>query len=78
MAQPIPIYASLLALFYVYLSARTIGLRRIAKISIGDGGDESFLRAIRMHANFSEYAPLTLVLLAFVDIQRFDCSARRP
>ena len=76
MVQVISIYASLLALFYVYLSARTIGLRRIAKISIGDGGDDSFLRAIRMHANFSEDAPLTLVLLAFVDIQRFDCSAR--
>ena len=78
MAQVIPIYASLLALFYVYLSARTIGLRRIAKISIGDGCDDSFLRAIRIHANFSEYAPLTLVLLAFVDIQRFGCTARMP
>jgi len=62
----------------MFISVHTVGLRRIAKISIGDGGDESFLRAIRMQANFSEYAPLTLVLLAFVDIQRFDCSARRP
>lgn len=78
MAHVIPIYASLLALFYVYLSARTIGLRRIAKISIGDGGDDSLLRAIRMHANFYEYAALTLVLLAFVYIQRFGCTGRRP
>lgn len=65
----IPIYAALLALFYVYLSARTIGVRRKAKISIGDGGDDAMLRAMRMHANFSEYTPTALILLAFIDLQ---------
>ena len=69
MFKVIPIYAALLAFFYVYLSARTIGVRRKAKISIGDGGDDEMLRAMRMHANFSEYAPITLILLAFVDLQ---------
>jgi uncharacterized membrane protein YecN with MAPEG domain len=69
MLKVIPIYAALLAFFYVYLSARTIGVRRKAKISIGDGGDDDMLRAMRMHANFAEYAPITLILLAFVDLQ---------
>ena len=46
----IPLYASLLALFYVYLSIRAIGVRRKAQISIGDGGNDSTLRAMRMHA----------------------------
>jgi hypothetical protein len=69
MLKVIPIYAALLALFYVYLSARTIGVRRKAKISIGDGGDTDMLRAMRMHANFSEYTPITLILLAFIDLQ---------
>jgi len=69
MLKIIPLYSALLALFYVYLSARTIGVRRNAKISIGDGGDDSMLRAMRMHANFAEYAPITLLLLAFVEIQ---------
>ena len=69
MLKVIPIYAALLALFYVYLSARTIGVRRKAKISIGDGGDEEMMRAMRMHANFSEYAPIALILLAFIDLQ---------
>ena len=69
MLKVIPIYAALLAFFYVYLSARTIGVRRKAKISIGDGGDDEMLRAMRMHANFAEYAPITLILLAFVDLQ---------
>ena len=69
MLKVIPIYAALLALFYVYLSVRTIGVRRKAKISIGDGGDDAMLRAMRMHANFSEYAPITLILLSFMDLQ---------
>lgn len=69
MLKVIPIYAALLALFYVYLSARTIGVRRKAKISIGDGGDDEMLRAMRMHANFSEYTPIALILLAFIDLQ---------
>jgi len=69
MLKIVPLYAALLALFYVYLSARTIGVRRNAKISVGDGGDDSMLRAMRMHANFAEYAPITLLLLAFMEIQ---------
>ena len=69
MLKIVPLYAALLALFYVYLSARTIGVRRNAKISVGDGGDDSMLRAMGMHANFAEYAPITLLLLAFMEIQ---------
>ena len=69
MLKIIPLYAAFLAIFYVYISARTIGVRRNAKISIGDGGDDSMLRAMRMHANFAEYAPITLLLLAFVEMQ---------
>ena len=69
MFKVIPLYAALLAFFYVYLSARAIGVRRKVKISIGDGGDDGMLRAMRMHANFSEYAPITLILLAFVELQ---------
>jgi uncharacterized membrane protein YecN with MAPEG domain len=52
MLKVIPIYAALLAFFYVYLSARTIGVRRKAKISIGDGGDDEMLRAMRMTCQF--------------------------
>ena len=33
-----------------------------------DGGDPDLQRAIRVHANFIEYTPLALVLLALVDV----------
>jgi len=54
MLKVIPFYAAILALLYVYLSARTIGFRRKSRVSIGDGGDQELLRAVRMHANFAD------------------------
>ena len=69
MLKILPIYAALLGLLYLYLSARTIGIRRKARISIGDGGDSEMLRAIRVHANFSEYTPITLILIACMEFQ---------
>ena len=69
MLKVVTLYAGLLGLFYVYLSVRTISIRRKAQISIGDGGDQEMLRAIRMHANFAEYTPLALVLLVLMELQ---------
>jgi len=51
----ISIYAALLALFYVALSVRTLSMRRQLKIGIGDGGNNTMTRAMRVHANFAEY-----------------------
>lgn len=65
----VPFYAALLALIFVALSVRTLRLRRRLKIGIGDGGDAQMLRAIRVHANFAEYVPLSLILLYFAELQ---------
>jgi len=68
--MPITIfYAALLALFYLYLSLRIIGIRKDVRASIGDGGSNKLNRAIRVHANFSEYVPLALLLLYFLETQ---------
>lgn len=58
-----PAYAAVLALVFVGLSLRTIGLRRRARVAIGDGGDRALARAARVHANFAEYVPLALLLI---------------
>jgi len=60
-------YAALLALVYVALSVRTLRLRRRLRIPVGDGGDPAMLRAMRVHANFAEYVPLSLMLVFFVE-----------
>lgn len=67
--QALPIYASLLAIFYVYLSLRTIGLRRKVKVAVGDGGSPEMLRAMRVHGNFAEYVPIALILLGLLEMQ---------
>lgn len=48
---------------------RVINLRRDGKIAFGDGGEARLARAIRVQANFIEYAPLTLLLLMLVEMQ---------
>lgn len=64
----VSIYAALLALLFVFLSIRTIRLRRRLQIAIGHREDERMLRAMRVHANFAEYAPFALLLIAFVEL----------
>ena len=66
----VPFYAAFLAILFVYLSIRTIGLRRSLKIGIGHANNEKMLRAMRVHANFSEYVPLSIILLSFVELHK--------
>jgi uncharacterized membrane protein YecN with MAPEG domain len=67
-----PYYAAVLALLFIILSVRTIKSRREHKVAIGDGGEKSILRASRVHANFSEYVPLTPLLIAMLEIQSYS------
>ena len=61
-------YASLLGLCYLYLSGLVISVRRRERISLGDGGNEDLKRVSRAHANFSEYVPLTLIMIVCLEI----------
>ena len=64
-----PIYAALLAMLFFILSVRTLRLRRNLHIAIGDSGNRFMLRTMRVHANFAEYAPLTLLLIFMLEMQ---------
>ncbi len=64
-----PLYAGLLGLMLIALAVHTIRARMRAKVSIGDGGDKALSQAIRAHGNFTEYAPMGLILLALVEMQ---------
>lgn len=68
--QFVSLYAGLLALLFIGLSALVIRQRRGAKVAIGAGGDAKLERAMRVHANFAEYVPLGLVLLTLMELQR--------
>ncbi len=60
-------YASLLAVLFLFLSARVIGWRRLRRVELGDGEDKELLRRMRVHANFAEYVPYTLLLMALAE-----------
>ena len=60
--------ASLHVLFYLYLASRVILHRRVHRIGVGTGGDEAMTRKVRVHANFSEYVPLALLMLALLEL----------
>lgn len=60
-------YAGLLALVYLALSLQVVRLRRTLQVGIGSGGHEVLDRAMRAHANFGEYVPFALLLLALLE-----------
>jgi uncharacterized membrane protein YecN with MAPEG domain len=63
----VSLYAALLALFFVGLSIRTLRMRGRLRIPVGDGGNQAMLRAMRVHSNFAEYVPLSLLLIYLVE-----------
>ena len=66
------LYAGLLALVYIGLSVVVIRFRFKYKVGIGDGGHENLAKAIRVHANFAEYVPITLFLLLVFELNHAD------
>ncbi|MGZ5607918.1 MAG: MAPEG family protein [Methylobacter sp.] len=62
------IYASLSVLLIVKLSLAVIKLRRLNRVSVGDGGIEALQLAIRAHSNALEYIPIALMLLFMLEL----------
>ena len=56
------------AILNLWLAMRTGSVRTKAKIDIGDGGNALLIRRMRAHANFIEYAPFALILIAAIEL----------
>ena len=52
---------------FLFLSVRVIGSRRERRVEFGHGGDFELLRRMRVHANFAEYVPFALLLMALAE-----------
>lgn len=61
------LYAALLALVYMAITAWVTMGRAKFRIVHGDGGNLNLNRRIRAHANFAEYVPLILILAALLE-----------
>jgi uncharacterized membrane protein YecN with MAPEG domain len=61
------LYAGLLAPLFVLLAVRVIAARYSSRVAIGDGGNALLQRRMRVQANFAEYVPFALVLMALAE-----------
>jgi len=62
------IYAAILGLIMIGLSAYVSAKRAKIGVSIGDGGDLALLERIRRHGNFTEVVPMALLLMALAEM----------
>ncbi len=62
--------AAACALINLWLAIRVGQMRRLHKVSVGDGGNMAVIARMRAHANFIEYAPIILILLALLELAR--------
>ena len=63
-------YAAILGLIFAALSLWVMAGRLTSGILHGDGGRETFGRRMRAHANFTEYVPIILILIALLEMMR--------
>ena len=62
-----PLFASIFALMYLYLSFGVIKFRLKHQVSLGTGEHSDLEKAMRTHGNFAEYVPLCLILLFLLE-----------
>jgi uncharacterized protein len=65
----VALYSGIFGIFFVALSVRTLLLRRRFGIGIGSGDKPILERASRVHSNFAEYVPFSLILIYFLEVQ---------
>ncbi len=62
------LFASLHVLLMLILLVRISRHRHGHKIGLGDGGDVTLARKVRVHGNFIEHAPLALLMLGLLEL----------
>ncbi len=65
----VPYYAAFLGLFFILLALAVIQARGRYRVPLGFGGVAELERRIRVHANFAEYVPFALLLLAMAEVR---------
>ncbi len=60
--------AAFFGVFLTVLTMRVIVGRVKLKVSIGDGGNPEMTKRIRAHGNFTEQAPMGLIMLAMAEM----------
>jgi len=61
-------YLAVLALLYAVLTVQVVRLRQSNRAAFGDSGNMQLRSAIRAHAHFAEYVPITALMIAFLEM----------
>ena|SRR5665647_1116932 len=61
-------YLGILALLYAALGMQVSRLRRGNRVLFGDGENLRLRSAIRAHANFAEYVPIIVLMVAMLEM----------
>src|SRR6187549_1298064 len=61
-------YLGILALLYLVLGLQVSRLRRGHRVLFGDGDNIKLRSAIRAHANFAEYIPIIVLMVAMLEM----------
>jgi hypothetical protein len=62
------LYAALIGLLFVACVVQVVRNRRRAQVGLGTGSDKQLERAVRVHGNLAEYAPLVLLLMLIYEL----------
>ena len=65
----ITLYAGILGLLYITLSAYVIKGCFKHEVSLGDAGNDDMIKRVRAHGNFIEYVPLALILIILAEFE---------
>lgn len=69
------LYAGLLGLMSIGIAVAVGRVRGSTGISIGDGGNLELIAAMRRHANFVEFVPLSLILIGLLELNGVGSTA---
>ena len=64
---------AILLFIFIALSFNAAFTRRKSGLAVGEGNNETLLRAVRAHGNFSEFTPMFLISLFLIDHISKNC-----
>ena len=67
-------YLAILALIFLVLGLQVSRLRRGNHVLFGDGDNRELRSAIRAHANFAEYVPIIVLMVALLETSGLPAS----
>jgi uncharacterized membrane protein YecN with MAPEG domain len=62
------VIAAAAGIINIWLALRVTRVRMSSKVYLGDGGHEGLTARTRAHTNFTEYAPLILILIGLIEL----------